>query len=76
MRRRLTHALSTIFEGYVQAPLAVKVPQIAALFWVIKVTSTAMGLSRCSAITWAMPSAAFIPGSMTTHSVPGPVAAT
>ncbi|HWA64897.1 MAG TPA: hypothetical protein VG899_00830 [Mycobacteriales bacterium] len=43
MRRRLTHALSAVFEGDAPAPLAVKVPQITVLFWVIKVTSTAMG---------------------------------
>ena len=40
------------------------------------VTSTATGLSRCSATTSATPGAASLPGSMTTHSVPGPVAAT
>jgi uncharacterized membrane-anchored protein len=43
MRRRLTHALSVIFEGDTPTPLAVKVPQITVLFWIIKVTSTAMG---------------------------------
>jgi uncharacterized membrane-anchored protein len=43
MRRRLTHALSAVFEGDAPAPLAVKVPQITILFWIIKVTSTAMG---------------------------------
>jgi uncharacterized membrane-anchored protein len=43
MRRRLTHALSAVFEGDSPTPLAVKVPEITALFWIIKVTSTAMG---------------------------------
>ena len=40
------------------------------------VTSTATGLSRCSRTTSATPSAASLPGSMTTHSAPGPVATT
>ena len=40
------------------------------------VTSTATGLSRCSRTTAATPSAASLPGSTTTHSEPGPVAAT
>src|SRR5687767_7249423 len=40
------------------------------------VARTAIGLSRCSRTTWATPSAASLPGSITTHSVPGPVAAT
>jgi uncharacterized membrane-anchored protein len=43
MRRRLTNALSAVFEGDSPTPLAVKVPEITALFWIIKVTSTAMG---------------------------------
>ncbi|HEX3707737.1 MAG TPA: hypothetical protein VHV76_14015 [Mycobacteriales bacterium] len=43
MRRRLTNALSAVFEGDSPAPLAVKVPEITALFWVVKVTSTAFG---------------------------------
>ena len=43
MRRRLSRALSTVFEGDSPTPLAVKVPQITALFWIVKVTSTALG---------------------------------
>ena len=40
------------------------------------VTSTATGLSRCSRTTSATPGAASLPGSTTTHSLPGPVATT
>ncbi|HVT65663.1 MAG TPA: hypothetical protein VHD81_10950 [Mycobacteriales bacterium] len=40
----LTRALSRVVEPATDsAPLAVKVPEITALFWIIKITSTAMG---------------------------------
>lgn len=40
----LTRALSRVVEPAEGAiPLAVKVPEVTALFWVIKITSTAMG---------------------------------
>ena len=38
------------------------------------VSSTATGLSRCSATSSVTPSTASMPGSMITHSAPGPVA--
>jgi uncharacterized membrane-anchored protein len=40
---RLTRALSTLVGSRNTSPLSVKVPEIIALFWVIKITSTAMG---------------------------------
>ncbi len=40
------------------------------------VSSTATGFSRCSLTTSAMPGAASLPGSTTTHSAPGAVATT
>jgi uncharacterized membrane-anchored protein len=43
MRQRLVRALTAIFDGSNVTPLAVKVPQITFLFWVIKIVSTAMG---------------------------------
>jgi uncharacterized membrane-anchored protein len=43
VRQRLSRALTAAFDGSDVAPLAVKVPQITLLFWLIKVTSTAMG---------------------------------
>lgn len=43
MRSRLSRALSAVFDGSDVTPLAVKVPEITALFWAIKITSTAMG---------------------------------
>jgi uncharacterized membrane-anchored protein len=43
MRQRLSRALAAVFDGSNVAPVAVKVPQITLLFWVIKIVSTAMG---------------------------------
>ena len=43
MRKRLSRGLTAVFNGSDVSPLAVKVPQITLLFWVIKITSTAMG---------------------------------
>jgi uncharacterized membrane-anchored protein len=40
---RLSRVLAAVFDGSNVTPLAVKVPQITALFWAIKITSTAMG---------------------------------
>jgi uncharacterized membrane-anchored protein len=40
---RLTRALSTLVGSRDANPLSVKVPEIVALFWIIKITSTAMG---------------------------------
>jgi uncharacterized membrane-anchored protein len=40
---RLTRALSTLVGSRDVTPVSVKVPEIVALFWVIKITSTAMG---------------------------------
>jgi uncharacterized membrane-anchored protein len=40
---RLTRGLSTLVGSRDSNPVAVKVPEIVALFWVIKITSTAMG---------------------------------
>ena len=40
---RLTRALSTLVGSREVSPLSVKVPEIVALFWVIKIASTAMG---------------------------------
>jgi uncharacterized membrane-anchored protein len=40
---RLTRALSTLVGSRNANPVSVKVPEIVALFWVIKITSTAMG---------------------------------
>jgi hypothetical protein len=42
----LTRALSRVVEpARDAAPLAVKVPEVTALFWIIKITSTATGES-------------------------------
>jgi uncharacterized membrane-anchored protein len=43
MTNRATRTLSAIVGSRDSTPLAVKVPEITALFWIIKVTSTAMG---------------------------------
>jgi uncharacterized membrane-anchored protein len=43
MRKRLSRGLTAVLNGSDVSPLAVKVPQITLLFWVIKITSTAMG---------------------------------
>jgi uncharacterized membrane-anchored protein len=43
MSERLSRAVSRLVDTPDATPLAVKVPEITALFWVIKVTSTAMG---------------------------------
>lgn len=43
MKQRLSSAISKVFDGNDLEPVAVKVPQITALFWAIKITSTAMG---------------------------------
>jgi uncharacterized membrane-anchored protein len=43
MRRTVSRALDAVLGDRGVSPLAVKVPQITALFWVAKVTSTAMG---------------------------------
>jgi uncharacterized membrane-anchored protein len=43
MRNRASRLLAAVFDGGGVTPVAVKVPQITLLFWVIKITSTAMG---------------------------------
>jgi uncharacterized membrane-anchored protein len=43
MTSRLTRALSSLVGSRDVTPLSVKVPEIVALFWAIKITSTAMG---------------------------------
>jgi uncharacterized membrane-anchored protein len=43
MTGRITRALSSLVCSRDTDPLSVKVPEIVALFWVIKITSTAMG---------------------------------
>lgn len=43
MRRTLSRALDAVLGDRDVTPLAIKVPQITALFWVAKITSTAMG---------------------------------
>ena len=42
MRTQFNRLLTWIVDGG-EAPLAIKVPEITALFWAIKITSTAMG---------------------------------
>jgi uncharacterized membrane-anchored protein len=50
MRQRFNRTLAAIVDTKGVTPLAVKVPEITALFWAIKITSTAMGEALADAL--------------------------